>query len=120
MEESLINILIANDHILYGKGLGNAENFESTLSTLKETHIDLIIIDFHMPKGDPFVTINSIKENWPTIKIILNGMIIRKSINYFPSLLTQIEGLLSFRCSADYYVEAIDVVMKGGLYFYSP
>ena len=96
MEESLINILIANDHILYGKGLGNA------------------------PKGDPFVTINSIKENWPTIKIILNGMIIRKSINYFPSLLTQIEGLLSFRCSADYYVEAIDVVMKGGLYFYSP
>jgi len=134
MDGSLLNLLIANDHILYGKGLGNAilkkapnrfsinytEDFESTLFFLSSNNIDLIILDFQMPKGDLIYTVTSIKEKWPTIRIILNGMLSKASLKYFPSILTELDGLLSFVSSEDVYINAIDKVMGGGLYFYLP
>ena len=132
MEENILNLLIANDHNLYGKGLGNAilkkggnrfsinytEDFQQTLDFLVHNKVDLLIIDFQMPKGDVTQTINTVRQNWPNIKIILNGMFMKSSLNYFSPLLPMLDGLLSFSGTEDDYINAIDVVMKGGLLFY--
>jgi hypothetical protein len=43
----------------------------------------------------------------------------KSSIKYFPNLLSQLDGLLSFNCEVEKYLEAVDTVLKNGLYFLS-
>jgi len=132
MNNALIKILIANDHILLREGLGNAilekrpdkflisyvVDFESIINYLDEIEVDLVIIDFIMPNGNAFDTISSIKNKYPETKVILIGMFDKSSIKYFPNLLSQLDGLLSFHCEVEKYLEAVDTVLKNGLYFY--
>jgi len=132
MNNALIKILIANDHILLREGLGNAilekrpdkflisyvVDFESIINYLDEIEVDLVIIDFIMPNGNAFDTISSIKNKYPETKVILIGMFDKSSIKYFPNLLSQLDGLLSFNCEVEKYLEAVDTVLKNGLYFY--
>jgi DNA-binding NarL/FixJ family response regulator len=134
MESGIINLLIANDHTILGKGLGYAiqskapdkfsikytEDYNSTLDYLNENIIDIVIIDFQVPNGSVFDTITSIRNNWPETKIILNGMFDKSSKKYFHTLHNQIDGLLSFTCNENDYIRAIEVIMKGGLFFYIP
>lgn len=82
-----INVLIADDHILYRAGvraalsvkrdikiIAEADNGMHLLNMLKMVHPDVILLDIQMPVMDGIGALPEIKKNWPNIKVIMLTM----------------------------------------------
>lgn len=82
-----INILIADDHTLYRKGLkallntieqikhiDEASDGKEAIKMLQLYHYDIILIDLEMPKMDGWATSRKILKKFPETKIIVISM----------------------------------------------
>ena len=80
----MIKIMIVDDHALIREGLnrilsfeedikivGEAKNGEEALKKIKDTEVDIILLDINMEKLDGIQTLKKIKEEKPNIKIIM-------------------------------------------------
>lgn len=120
-----MNILIADDHDIFRQSLalllenrtqhtvvGHVAEFSSLLSRIEELKPHCILLDYHMPGGDPMETADAINRKHPDVKIIvLTGA-------QSPAILKQLSqhqftGLLHKRDSADIILQAIEQVAEG-------
>lgn len=83
----MTKVLIADDHQMFLDGLkalladsdqvqivAQALNGEEVLDSLKETELDLAVLDINMPKLDGIATTIRIKEEFPNIKVLILSM----------------------------------------------
>lgn len=83
----MINVIIADDHVLYRAGVrtalspkkdikivGEADNGSHLLDLLKNIQPDVILLDIQMPVMDGIATLAEVKKLWPEIKIIMLTM----------------------------------------------
>lgn len=79
-----LRILLADDHVLFRKGLagllatdprfeivGEAKDGLEAVAQARETHPDVILMDIHMPECDGLEALRRIKEEMPLIKVIM-------------------------------------------------
>jgi len=77
-------VLLADDHAIVRSGIrsaienlpsinvvGEAEDGPSLLSSLKELNPDILMLDVTMPNFQPISTIQSIRANYPSMKILV-------------------------------------------------
>lgn len=87
MEQKSINVLIADDHTLFRKGLSmmvqtfpgvesvqNVENGQLALDVLKEQQIDILLLDLEMPVLDGRETAKKVVSKFPDTHIIMISM----------------------------------------------
>lgn len=83
----VINIIIADDHVLYRAGVktallskkdikvvAEADNGSHLLALLKAIHTDVILLDIQMPIMDGIATLAEVKKLYPDIKVIMLTM----------------------------------------------
>lgn len=123
------NIIIADDHPLFRNALKgtllaqmpNATIHEAedllTLQTCveKNDNADLILLDLHMPGAEGFSSIIFLNAHYPNIPIIIisaheESDIIRRAIDHGAN------GFLPKSSSVDDIYQAIDEVLKGGIW----
>ena len=81
---TVINLIIADDHVLYRRGvkaalsskkdinvIGEADNGLHLLNLLKTVSADVILLDIQMPIMDGMATLPEVKKLYPNISIIM-------------------------------------------------
>lgn len=124
-----IKIAIADDHVLFRKGLISllkeyesfnvsfeASNGSELLEKLKSKKADVILLDLEMPDMNGFETVPALTKKHPDIKIIALTMHSENGIVHH-LLNDGIHGFLSKNCSIDSIAEAIHSVVETGYYF---
>lgn len=84
---NVINVIIADDHVLYRAGvkaalstkkdikvIAEADNGSHLLMLLKAIHPDVILLDIQMPIMDGIATLAELKKLYPEIKVIMLTM----------------------------------------------
>ena len=84
---NVINVIIADDHVLYRAGvkaalsakkdikvIAEADNGSHLLMLLKAIHPDVILLDIQMPIMDGIATLAELKKLYPDIKVIMLTM----------------------------------------------
>lgn len=85
--KNVINVIIADDHVLYRAGvktalsskkdikiIGEADNGSHLLILLKALQPDVILLDIQMPIMDGIAALSEVKKLYPQIKIIMLTM----------------------------------------------
>ena len=80
----MVRVLLADDHAIVRSGIrrtieqidgmevaGEAENGPQVLKFLQSEEIDLLLIDVTMPEFEPIETINYIRSQFPSLKILV-------------------------------------------------
>jgi DNA-binding NarL/FixJ family response regulator len=88
-----INVIIADDHLLYRtavkialstkkdiKVIAEADNGFHLLNLLKTVQPDVILLDIQMPIMDGIATLPEVKKLYPNIRIIMFSMIADQSM----------------------------------------
>ena len=122
----MIKILIADDQELIRESLkivldmnkdmeviGLAENGLKVLEILKKTLPDIILMDIRMPEMDGVLCTKNVKENYPTVKIIILTTFDDDEYVYY-ALKYGASGYLLKGCSVQELTSAIHTVMTGG------
>ncbi len=125
----MINILIADDHKVLMDGFvsifKNVEDFhvvasvnngQEVLDKLKETEVDIVLLDINMPVLNGVETCKKISKDYPQVKVIALSMYRESS---FVKRMKQngAKGYLLKDDSADIIIEAIHTVSKGKEYY---
>ena len=89
----VINVIIADDHVLYKAAVKNAlsskkdikviaeaDNGSHLLNLLRTVQPDVILLDIQMPIMDGIATLPEVKKLYPNIKIIMFSMIADQSM----------------------------------------
>jgi DNA-binding NarL/FixJ family response regulator len=124
-----LNLVIADDHPLLVDGLKNvleeiqdvkviatAANGFELINILRETPVDLVLLDLQMPKMDGIDSLKILKTDFPKIKIVV-------FTNYGqPKLIKEIKllgasGYLLKNSTSLVLKEAVQVVARGGTWF---
>lgn len=128
-DETIINILIADDHPMIIDGLrmslsnvaevkivADARDGQSVINVLKKFPVDVILLDINMPGLNGFDTLKKIKPLFPNVKILILSMydmpeFIRSVIKGGAS------GYLLKNTGKDELIEAIQKAHRGETYF---
>jgi DNA-binding NarL/FixJ family response regulator len=121
-------IFLVDDHQLFNDGLksllgseedieiiGQSYNARNTLPQLLKLLPDVIFIDINLPDQNGIDLAKDIIKNFGKIKIILLTMYADKQV-FKEALKANVHGYLLKNSSKQELLDAIDVVMKGGVY----
>lgn len=125
----IITVLIADDHIIFRKGLravlneipfvkviGEASNGNEALAALKQSPADVILMDIKMPVMDGIEATQKVKEKYPDTDII--ALTMHEEIGYFNKMIEAgAMGFLLKKTGKDQLSDAIESVFNGGTYF---
>ena len=125
----MIKIAIADDHQIFIDGikalLQNEDDYnvvleandgQELLDKLKDSEIDIVLMDISMPKLDGIDTINIMRKDFPDHKVIVLTM--HRDIKYIENLLKiGVEGYLLKNCGKDELKDAIDSTLEGKSYY---
>jgi DNA-binding NarL/FixJ family response regulator len=124
----MLNILIADDHVLIRKGLlallrgaqkpavvGEASNAQEALDLSRAQHWDVIILDISMPNGSGVQALATLKREQPERPVIMHSMhdnpvVIRRCLALGAS------GFVLKESAAEELLLAIDAVLDGQIY----
>ena len=122
-----LNIIVADDHSLFRKAIKNllltttlaesvheASNGKEVLEILKESKVQLILLDVKMPVMDGFDTAVRVSKQFPSIKIVMLSTYDEESL-IFNFIKIGISGYMLK--NDDQLEEAIQTVMLGSFYF---
>jgi DNA-binding NarL/FixJ family response regulator len=124
-----IRILLADDHTILLDGLsmvlnqyphiqvvGVANDGSEAIRQLHEIQVDVVLMDVQMPTMDGFQAANSIKDNFPHVKILVLSM---HNDRPYIERMYQIgaSGYLLKTASIDEILAAIEKVYRGELHF---
>jgi len=120
-----MNIIIADDHVLFRDGLkmmleiesdfqvvAEVDNAESLIIAIKEQSADLVILDYNMPGGGSISALEYIKKRYPHTKVItLTGV---NSASLFKQMFSaNADGILMKEMSAQDMISSIKRVIAG-------
>jgi DNA-binding NarL/FixJ family response regulator len=121
----MINVLIVDDHELFRTALarlmktfgklnvvGEAANGKEALEFLKKNKVDVVLLDIEMPIMNGLECAERIKEDFPTVKVLILTMhdsfeIIKKALG------SGVSGFFIKSATADSLVDAIQKISKG-------
>ena len=130
-KESSIKVLVADDHEIVRQGLktiisehsdlsiaGEAENGDQVLKIVKKTKVDVVLLDFDMPKKNGLDTLVELKALYPKLPVMI--------LSIFPEdhygtrfLKAGASGYLQKSSATDQLIDAIRKVFNGGKYISS-
>ena len=125
----IIKVIIADDHVIFRKGLftilneinnikvvGEAANGNELLDLLKKTATDVILMDIKMPKMDGIEATKKVRALYPEIKII--ALTMHEEISYFNKMSeVGASGFLLKKTNQDELEKAILTVLADGTYY---
>lgn len=125
----IIKLIIADDHIIFRKGLrtilneldeikvvGEASNGNELLDQLKHQPADVVLMDIRMPVMDGIEATRKVVERFPEVKVI--ALTMHEEIGYFNQMVEAgAYGFLLKKTNRDELQKAINLVMKGEYYF---
>jgi DNA-binding NarL/FixJ family response regulator len=125
----IITILIADDHIIFRKGLravlneisfvkvtGEASNGHEVMDALKSHPADIVLMDIKMPVMDGIEATAKVKEKYPDTQV--KALTMHEEIGYFNKMIESgAMGFLLKKTGKTQLSEAIENVHKGGTYF---
>jgi DNA-binding NarL/FixJ family response regulator len=129
MSMDIIKVIIADDHVIFRKGLftilneinnikvvGEAANGNELLELLKKTSVDVILMDIKMPKMDGIEATKKVRVLYPEIKII--ALTMYEEISYFNKMSeVGASGFLLKKTNQDELEKAILTVLADGNYY---
>lgn len=122
----MINVLIVDDHALFRSALnlmlkssgklkviGQAANGEEAIEFIKKNKVDLVLLDIEMPVMNGLECAQYIKQNFPSIKILIltmhNGFdVIKKALSF------GVEGFFIKSASVETLLDGIKKIANGG------
>lgn len=124
-----IKLIITDDQNLFREGLrmvlakdeqldiiGEAVNGQDLIDQLAELQPDVILLDYTMPKLDGFETFKIIKEQYPSIRVLILTMHYDESLMVF--LMEQgVHGYLLKDEESEVVISAIKTVHQEGQYY---
>lgn len=125
----IINVVIADDHIIFRKGLRailneipeikvieEASNGQELLTLLQGLQADIVLMDIKMPIMDGLAATELISEKHPDINVI--ALTMHEEIGYFNKMIDAgAKGFLLKKTNKDELDKAIKSVMDGENYF---
>lgn len=123
-----MKILIADDHILFIKGLkmllmvsddvevvSVAHNGQEVLDILEEKEVDIILMDINMPVLNGYQATLRIKQDFPKVKVIVLSML-ADVMSVTKLLDAGADGYLFKNADEEELFEAFEAVMNGEIY----
>lgn len=123
------NILIAEDHLIVAAGVqaildaqedihivGIVGNGQLVLDKLKETQVDIVLMDINMPIMNGITCTKKVKELYPEIKVIILTMYNRKQFIQ-ELLMVGADGCVLKSNTGKELITAIERVQAGNTYF---
>lgn len=120
-----IRILLVDDHALFRDGVasllaeqedfevvGQAEDGEEALEKARALEPDLILMDIYMPRGDGLTATRRIKEEMPSIKIVMLT-ISDEDQKLFEAVKSGADGYLLKKMRAQEFLEMLRGVSRG-------
>jgi DNA-binding NarL/FixJ family response regulator len=125
----IISVVIADDHIIFRKGLttilneisvikvvAETSNGHELLDFLKSNTADVVLMDIKMPGMDGIEATRRVLEKYPKIKVI--ALTMHEEIGYFNRMIEAgASGFLLKKTNQDQLEEAITAVFRGESYF---
>ena len=124
-----IRILIADGHQMFIDGVksllrrekrmhfvGEVNDGEDALDFLKKNEIDLLISDISMPKLSGVELVKAVKDQWPSLKILVISMHAEKEI-IAEIMLAEAEGYILKNAAKEELIHAIDEIASGGVHY---
>ena len=125
----IISVIIADDHVIFRKGLvtilneiptvkvmGEASNGHELLNLLNNTKADVILMDIKMPGMDGIEATSKVSAKYPATNII--ALTMHEEIGYFNKMIDAgAKGFLLKNTNRDQLEAAINAVFEGGNYF---
>jgi DNA-binding NarL/FixJ family response regulator len=124
-----VNILIADDHYLYIKGIRlllesntdvdeiyEAKDLSSVLEQLGQHPIDLLLLDLRMPDMEGFDGVYQVRKQFPDVSVTIvtsseSRLDIQTAIN------AGVDGYILKSLEHDQMIEALDTVIDGAYFF---
>lgn len=125
----IVRIIIADDHVIFRKGLrtvlneitfikvvAEASNGNELLSTLKTTKVDVIFMDIKMPGMNGIETTGKVMVKYPDTSII--ALTMHEEVGYFNKMIEAgAVGFLLKKTNKDQLENAIKAVVAGNTFF---
>lgn len=125
----MINIIIADDHVIVRKGLdlflkfedevrlvGEANDGEELFKLLSKLKAEVILLDIDMPKMNGITALRALQDDFPDVRIVIMSM--HPEEIYGPTVRKLgAQGYISKDADPKEVVNAIRVVAGGDLYF---
>ncbi len=126
----MINVVLADDHILLRQGLANliedfgnysvlfqADNGKDFLEKLDKRNLpDLVLMDINMPQMDGYETALWLKENIPDIKVLALSMY-DDEMSIIRMFRGGVKGYVLKDCEPAELKHALDTVVSKGFYY---
>jgi two-component system, NarL family, nitrate/nitrite response regulator NarL len=124
-----INVFLADDHNIFLESMsmllgvidnielvGTANNAEEVLKNIVESHAEILLCDYYMPKVDGIELAFKLTELMPTLKILMltsreDSEGIKKAIQ------AGVKGFLLKKTTKNELIEAINLVYNGQTYY---
>jgi DNA-binding NarL/FixJ family response regulator len=125
----IVGIIIADDHIIFRKGLrivlneipfikviAEASNGNELLNIMRKNTSDIILMDINMPGMNGIEATQKIKEKYPDVEVI--ALTMHEEIGYFNKMIEAgAKGFLLKKTSKEELEAAIKSVFNGDTYF---
>jgi two-component system, NarL family, response regulator DegU len=123
-----MNVLLADDHPIFLAGIKGILALDPSIHIVAEAHCaaqllllaekylpDLVISDAYMPRADTATVIQSLKEQWPGMKILIISESDEEE-KVLKLLASGIDGYTLKEDSPELLLQAVREVMKGGMW----
>lgn len=126
---SIINVALADDHVLVRAGLAQiinkqdklnvkcqASNGKELLALLEHESVDVVLLDIDMPVMDGKATLDRIVVDFPDVKVIM--LTVHQHDSFIVHMMKAgAHGYLLKECEPEEVISAIKQVHEEGLYF---